>query len=56
MCAYARSKPLRLWHTPSDSIYLKVTKFSDTLNLAILAFSFFPLNLVHTKPLKCAAN
>ena len=35
--------------------YLKVTKFSDTL-IAILEFSFFLLNLVHTKPLKCMVN
>ena len=35
--------------------YLKVTKFSDTLNLAILAFSFFA-KFSHARPLKCMAN
>ena len=31
-------------------MYLKVTKFSNILNLAILVFL---LNLVHAKPAKC---
>ena len=37
-------------------VYLKVTKFSHILNLAILAFSIFMLNLVRSKPVKCMAN
>ena len=36
-----------------ESVYLKVTKFSDTPNLAILVVS---LNLVHAKPAKCMVN
>ena len=38
-----------------DMEYLELTKFSDALNLAILAFLFLSLNLVHTKPVKCMA-
>jgi len=41
---------------PQNQHYLKVTKFSGILNLAILAFFIFSLNLVCTKPVKCMAN
>jgi len=39
-----------LFHDTCDTIYLKVTKCSGTLNLAILAFLVLSLNLAHAKP------
>ena len=35
--------------------YLKVTKYSNTLNLAILVLWGLSLNVVHAKPVKCMA-
>ena len=39
-----------------DYEYLKVTKFNGILNLVILASTFFLLNFVHAKLVKCMAN
>jgi len=36
--------------------YLNMYKFSDILNLAILAYLVFSLKLAHAKPTKCMAS
>ena len=66
MCAlfyileFVRKMTNSLFHAPNRDLsiqgtfsYLKVTKFSDILNLASLVIFVFLLNLVHAKPAKC---